>query len=185
MYMHSVHSRPTYLCMVMALVTSVTRVSILCITIGLLFWLQGLCGVFYVNFKLAEPILELVLGQVRIQPLLFILTSATHMHAYYVAHTHPPPTHPHTRHTYIPIRTPTHHRPIPSPTHPHTDTDTPSHPHTDPSSHPPCIHMHTCMFMLGQFECYYESGRDAIPPVKLDLCISIGDSEVTLLEPLV
>ena len=39
--------------------------------------------------------------------------------------------------------------------------------------------------LLVQFERYYDASGSATPPVRLDKCVDVGGSEVTLLEPLV
>lgn len=41
------------------------------------------------------------------------------------------------------------------------------------------------MFPLFQFEQYYHSDEDILPPVQLSPCLSVADTGVSLLEPLV
>jgi hypothetical protein len=36
-----------------------------------------------------------------------------------------------------------------------------------------------------QFELYYEPKPDVLPPIKLSACLSLGDGNTLLLEPLV
>jgi len=102
--------------------------------LGFLLFFQGLRAAFYVNQKLAEPIMELLLSQVW----WIVVNQRMGIKISFVV-------------------------------------------------------VVFCLFFLlqcyllvaVQFERYYDSSGSATPPVRLDKCMDMGSSEVTLLEPLV